>query len=216
MMLICVALSALLGVSAASGGEIDSLLAPLTDDHSPGLAVLVQQDGRTVFARGYGVRSLQSLAKIDAKTDFRLASFTKQFTAMAAMLLVHDGKLRYDQRLTDIFPDFPPYGKSISVRNLLNHTAGLQDYETLMEQEQPGAKGKWTDDHQIQDAEVLTLLEQTDHGMFPPGTQWYYSNSGYVVLGLIVAKASGQSFPEFLRQRIFAPLKMDNTVAYVK
>ena len=133
---------------------------------------------------------------------------------MAIMLLVHDGKLRYDQKLTDVFPDFPSYGKSISIRNLLNHTGGLQDYETLMEQ--PKNKGKWTEDHQIQDAEVLTLLEQTDHGMFPPGTQWYYSNSGYVVLGLVVAKVSGQSFPEFLRQRIFAPLKMDNTVAYVK
>jgi CubicO group peptidase (beta-lactamase class C family) len=133
---------------------------------------------------------------------------------MAIMLLVHDGKLRYDQNLTDVFPEFPAYGKPISIRNLLNHTGGLQDYETLMEI--PDSKGKWTDDHQIQDAEVLTLLEQTDHGMFPPGTQWYYSNSGYVVLGLIVAKVSGQSFPQFLRQRIFAPLKMDHTVAYVK
>jgi CubicO group peptidase (beta-lactamase class C family) len=133
---------------------------------------------------------------------------------MAIMLLVHDGKLRYDHKLTDVFPDFPVYGKSISIRNLLNHTGGLQDYETLMEQ--AGTKGKWTGDHQIQDAEVLTLLKQTDHGMFPPGTQWYYSNSGYVVLGLIVAKVSGQPFPEFLRERIFAPLKMDHTVAYVK
>ena len=81
---------------------------------------------------------------------------------------------------------------------------------------QPGNKRKWNEDHQIQDAEVLTLLEQTYHGMFPPGTQWYYSNSGYVVLGLVITKVSGQPFPEFLRERIFAPLKMDNTVAYVK
>jgi len=133
---------------------------------------------------------------------------------MAIMLLVHDGKLRYDQKLTDVFRDFPAYGKSISIRNLLNHTGGLQDYETLMEQ--AGNREKWTEDHQIQDAEVLTLLERTDHGMFAPGTQWYYSNSGYVVLGLIVAKVSGQPFPEFLRERISAPLKMDDTVAYVK
>jgi len=143
-----------------------------------------------------------------------LASCSKQFTAMAIMLLVHDGKLRYDQKLTDVFPDFPAYGKSISIRNLLNHTAGLQDYETLMER--PETAEKWTEDHQIQDAEVLTLLKQTNHSMFPPGTQWYYSNSAYVVLGLIVAKVSGQSFPEFLHQHIFAPLKMDHTVAYVK
>ena len=176
--------------------------------------MLVVKDGKKLFERGYGLRELGSAAKIDPSTNFRLASCSKQFTAMAIMLLVHDGKLQYDQKLSEIFRDFPAYGKSISIRNLLNHTGGLQDYETLMEQ--PGTKGKWTDDHQIQDAEVLTLLEQTDQGMFRPGTQWYYSNSGYVVLGLIVAKVSGQTFPEFLHQRIFAPLKMDHTVAYVK
>jgi CubicO group peptidase (beta-lactamase class C family) len=194
--------------------DLDAIFAPIVTPNSPGAAVLVVKDGKTLFERGYGVRDLHSAAKIDPRTNFRLASCSKQFTAMAIMLLVHDGKLRYDQKLTELFPDFPAHGKSISIRNLLNHTAGLQDYENLMER--PGTKGNWTDDHQIQDAEVLTLLEQTDHGMFPPGTQWYYSNSGYVVLGLIVAKVSGQSFAEFLHQRIFAPLKMDHTVAYVK
>src|ERR1700730_13511906 len=194
--------------------NIDAIFAPLVTPNSPGVAVLVVKDGKKLFERGYGLRGLNSAAKIDPRTNFRLASCSKQFTAMAIMLLVHDGKLHYEQKLTDIFPDFPAYGKSVSIRNLLNHTGGFPDYETLMEQ--PGTKGKWTDDHQIQDAEVLTLLEQTDHGMFPPGTQWYYSNSGYVVLGLIVAKISGQTFPEFLHQRILAPLKMDHTVAYVK
>jgi CubicO group peptidase (beta-lactamase class C family) len=200
--------------TSAAAHNVDALLAPIVAPNSPGLAVLVVKDGKKLFERGYGLRDLHNAAKIDPHTTFRLASCSKQFTAMAIMLLVHDGKLRYDQKLTDILPDFPAYGKSISIRNLLNHTAGLQDYETLMDQ--PGTKGKWTDDHQIQDAEVLTLLEQTDHGMFPPGTQWYYSNSGYVALGLIVAKVSGQPFPEFLGQRIFAPLKMDHTIAYVK
>jgi CubicO group peptidase (beta-lactamase class C family) len=194
--------------------EIDAIFAPLVTPNSPGVAVLVVKNGRKLFERGYGLRDLHSTAKIDPHANFRLASCSKQFTAMAIMLLVHDGKLRYDQKLTEILPNFPAYGKSIAVRNLLNHTAGLQDYETLMEQ--PKHKGKWTDDHQIQDAEVLTLLEQTDHGMFPPGTQWSYSNSGYVVLGLIVAKVSGQPFPEFLHQRIFAPFQMDHTLAYVK
>jgi CubicO group peptidase (beta-lactamase class C family) len=194
--------------------NIDAVFAPLVTPNSPGAAVLVVKDGKKLFERSYGLRELRTSSKIDPGTNFRLASCSKQFTAMAIMLLVRDGKLRYDQKLTDIFPDFPAYGRSISIRNLLNHTGGLRDYETLMEQRED--KGKWTDDHQIQDAEVLALLEQSDHGMFPPGTQWYYSNSGYVVLGLIVAKVSSQSFPEFLRQRIFAPLKMDHTVAYVK
>jgi CubicO group peptidase (beta-lactamase class C family) len=201
--------------------EIDAIFTPLANDQTPGFAALVRKNGQTLFERGYGVRDLKDLQPIDARTNFRLASCSKQFTAMAIMLLVHDGNLRYEQTLTEIFPEFPAYGKSITIRNLLNHTGGLQDYETLMDQAaasgagNPSAK-KWTGQKQIQDSEALTLLEQTDHGMFAPGTRWYYSNSGYVVLGLIVAKASGQSFPEFLHQRIFAPLKMDHTLAYVK
>jgi len=200
--------------SSAMAQNIESIFAPLDTPNSPGVAVLVIKDGKKLFERSYGLRDVHSSAKIDPRTNFRLASCSKQFTAMAIMLLVHDGTLRYDEKLTETFRDFPAYGKSISIRNLLNHTAGLQDYETLMEQF--GTKGKWTEDNQMQDAEVLTLLEQTDHGMFSPGTQWYYSNSAYVVLGLIVAKVSGQPFPDFLRQRIFAPLKMDHTLAYVK
>ena len=80
---------------------------PSSAEHSPGLAVLVLKDGKKLFERGYGLRDLQSAAKIDAHTNFRLASCSKQFTAMAIMLLVHDGKLRYDQTLTEIFPEFP-------------------------------------------------------------------------------------------------------------
>jgi CubicO group peptidase (beta-lactamase class C family) len=199
--------------------KINAIFAPLADEHSPGLAVLVVKDGKKLFERGYGLRDLQSTAKIDPHTNFRLASCSKQVTAMAIMLLVHDGKLRYDQTLTEVFPEFPAYGKSITIRNLLNHTAGLQDYESLMDQaDAPNSPypfpHHWTAKNQIQDAEVLNLLEHTDHGMFPPGSQWYYSNSGYVVLGLVVAKISGQPFSEFLHQRIFVRLKMDDTVAY--
>lgn len=199
--------------------KIDSIFAPLADARSPGFAVLVVKDGKKVFERGDGVRDLRSFAKIDDRTNFRLASCSKQFTAMSIMLLVHDGKLRYDQNLTDIFPEFPAYGKSITIRNLLNHNGGLQDYEMLMDQaDAPDSKypfpHHWTVNHQIQDDEVLTLLEHTDHGMFAPGSQWYYSNSGYVVLGLVVAKVSGQPFREFLQKRIFAPLKMEHTLAY--
>src|ERR1039458_3557802 len=108
---------ALPGASAAqppTSLQLDSIFATLTDGKSPGLAVLVRKDGRTVFQRGYGVRDLRTLRKIDAVTDFRLASFTKQFTAMAVMLLAHDGKLRYDQPLTEIFPDFPAYAHAIT------------------------------------------------------------------------------------------------------
>jgi CubicO group peptidase (beta-lactamase class C family) len=194
--------------------KIDAIFDLLVDGKSPGMAVLVVQNGKTLVERGYGVRDVRTGVKIDSRTNFRLASCTKQFTAMAIMLLVHDGKLRYDNKLTDVFPEFPEYGRAITIRNLLNHTGGLQDYETLMEQPRAAAAQHWEEQHQIQDAEVLRLLEQTDHGMFAPGTQWYYSNSGYVVLGLVVAKISGRAFREFLRQRIFEPLKMNHTVMY--
>jgi len=198
--------------------EIDSIFSSVTSPIAPGVAVLVRKDDRVVFERGYGIRDLNTRAKIDATTNFRLASCTKQFTAMAVMLLVHDGKLAYDTRLAEIFPAFPDNGKSITIRNLLNHTSGLPDYEDLMiAAETPRNTRLWTDTHQIQDSEVLKLLEQqAATTKFPPGTKWNYSNSGYVVLGLVVAKISGEPFGDFLRDRIFAPLKMQNTLAFEK
>jgi CubicO group peptidase (beta-lactamase class C family) len=182
----------------------------------PGLAVLVKKNGQTVFEKGYGVRKLGADHAIAPNTNFRLASFTKQFTAMAIMLLVHNGKLRYETRLTEIFPAFPAYGKDITVRNLLTHTAGLPDYEDLMDQEEKAHGTRWTPEHQIQDEEVLALLEKERAGKFAPGASWAYSNSGYVVLGLVVAKVSGLSYADFLQQRIFAPLGMKDTVVYQK
>ena len=191
--------------------KLDKMFSAFASDQ-PGLAVLVRHKGRTIYQRGFGMRDLQSRAPITAQTDFRLASCTKQFTAMAIMLLVHDGKLRYDTRLTDVFPDFPEYGKAITIRHLLNHSSGLPDYEALMEQ----SPTRWSEAQQITDAEVLALLKSQTHGKFAPGSSWSYSNSGYVVLGLVVAQVSGQSFPDFLQARIFRPLRMDHTLAYVR
>lgn len=196
--------------------KLDGLFSTVTSPDAPGLAVLARQNGKTVFERGYGVAELRLKARIDARTNFRLASFTKQFTAMAVMLLVHDGKLRYDETLTDVFPDFPDYGKAITVRNLLNHVSGLPDYEELMEVAEKAGGSMWSPEKQIQDDEVLKLLERERSGKFAPGTSWSYSNSGYVVLGLVVAKASGKTYGEFLRERIFAPLKMNHTIVYQK
>ena len=159
----------------------------LKSTRTPGGAVLVIKDGVAVFSRGYGVADLRSLRRIDAHTNFRLASCSKQFTAMAVMLLVHDGKLHYEDRLTDIFPDFPDYGKSITIRNLLNHTSGLLDYEDLMAQPAPGTPPE--EIPQIKDAGVLELLKQQKTTKFPPGTKWDYSNSGYVVLAMVVEKS---------------------------
>ncbi len=195
--------------SAVEPSQVDSIFAGLAGGRSPGVAVLVRKDDKTIVQRGYGVRDLRTLAPIDARTDFRLASFSKQFTAMAVMLLVHDGKLKYDQRLTDIFPDFPEYGRAITVRHLLTHTSGLPDYEDLM------GDGPWTEARQIRDDEVLALLKREPIPKFTAGTSWAYSNSGYVVLGLIVAKVSGIPFGDFLHRRIFQPLHMSRTLVFV-
>ncbi|HUD66084.1 MAG TPA: serine hydrolase domain-containing protein [Candidatus Sulfotelmatobacter sp.] len=197
--------------------QTDSIFSALRSNNAPGAAVLVLKDGSISFQRGYGVADLRTRHQINAQTNFRLASVTKQFTAMAVMLLVHDGKQHYDDRLTDIFPDFPEYGKGISIRNLLNHTSGLQDYEDLIAQPDPTTAQR--DDAQsqipqIQDAEVLELLKRQNTTKFTPGTKWAYSNSGYVALGLIVARVSGKPFGQFLHERIFAPLKMNHTLAY--
>jgi CubicO group peptidase (beta-lactamase class C family) len=193
--------------------QLNAIFSGIASPQEPGLAVLIRQNGRTLFEQSYGMRDLRSGLPIDVHTNFRLASFTKQFTAMCIMLLVHDGKLHYDDRLTDIFPEFPPYGSSVTVRNLLNHTSGLVAYEDLMDKKYAGKP--WEETPQITDAEVLAMMEQQTDTKFPPGTKWEYSNGGYCLLAMIVEKVSGMPFAEFLRRRIFAPLTMDHTPAHV-
>jgi len=194
--------------------QIDSIFASLKSSNAPGAAVLVIHNGQPVFRRGYGVTDPHTLDPIDAQTNFRLASFTKQFTATCIMLLVHDGRLHYEDHLTDIFPEFPAYGKGITIRNLLNHTSGLPDYEDILAKQYPNTLDEKIP--QILDAGVLKLLEQQTRGKFPPGSRWEYSNSGYAILAMIVEKVSGKSFGQFLQERIFIPLKMTSTLAYEK
>ncbi len=197
-----------------SDRQIDAVFASLQSNNAPGVAALVVHNGRSVFHRGSGVSDLRTERKIDEHTNFRLASFTKQFTAACIMLLARDGKLKYDDHLTNFFPEFPAYGKSITVRNLLNHTSGLEDYgELLMKQYADTPPEKVP---QILDAGVLKLLAQQSSGKFPAGTRWEYSNSGYAVLAMIVEKVSGEPFGQFLQERIFKPLKMNHTLAYEK
>ena len=194
--------------------QIDQVFRPLVAPGSPGLAVIVLKNGEAVFKQGYGLANLETRAAITPDTDFRLASFTKQFTATCIMLLVHDGKLSYDDTLTKIFPGFPAYGGAITVRMLLTHTSGVKGYEDLYAVQFPGVDDRKVP--QIKDAEILTLMEQQSATEFPPGSQWRYSNTGYAMLAIIVEKVSGKPFGEFLRERIFAPLKMTGTLAYEK
>lgn len=191
----------------------DALLKGLGTEREPGAAVMVLKEGRVIYLGVRGVADTQAMRPIDGRTNFRLASLTKAFTAAAVMLLVRDGKLRYEDRLTDLLPGFPGWGAAITVRHLLDHTSGLPDYEDFMPEPDPKRP---VEDQQIDDAGVLEILKARKGGWFVPGALWRYSNSGYVVLGLIVARVSGRPFPAFLRERIFLPLKMTGTVARVR
>jgi CubicO group peptidase (beta-lactamase class C family) len=192
---------------------VDALLKGLGTEREPGAAIMVTRDGAVVYLGTRGVADLQAMRPIDGRTNFRLASLSKAFTAAAVMLLVRDGKLHYEDRLTDLFPGFPEYGRAITVRHLLNHTSGLPDYESLMPAADPRRP---VEESQIDDAGVLELLQGQKAAWFVPGSIWRYSNSGYVLLGLIVARVSGRSFPTFLRERVFQPLRMTGTVAHVR
>lgn len=203
----------LFGADRGPAAQTAALFASILPS-TPGAAVEVIRNGQIVFQHGYGVTDLRTPHPIDEHTNFRLASLTKQFTAMAIMLLVHDGKLRYDESLTEVFPDFPAYGKTVTIREILNHTSGLLDYEDLMGKQY----GSTPDDQipQISDAGVLALMEKASTTQFPPSSKWQYSNSGYCVLAMVIEKISGKSYGEFLKERIFVPLKMSNTLAYEK
>jgi len=213
--LFCTITFLMCGASAqVSSVQIDAIFSSLKSSDAPGAAVLVVHNGKPAFRQGYGVSDLRTRRPLDPETDFRLASFTKQFTATCIMLLVRDGKLHYDDRLTDLFPEFPAYGKSITVRNLLNHTSGLPDYEYILMKQYPNTPEEQIP--QILDTGVLKSLEQQTAGQFPAGSKWQYSNSGYATLAMIVEKVSGKPFGQFLHDRIFAPLKMNDTLAYEK
>ncbi|MFI4946836.1 MAG: serine hydrolase domain-containing protein, partial [Burkholderiales bacterium] len=197
------------GREAATAAVLDGLVR----DDEPGLAVLVRVNGRTTFERTYGVRDLRTRPRIDVRTGFRLASVTKQLTAAVVMLLVRDGRLRYEDTLLAVLPGFPDYARAVTIRHLLTHTSGLPDYETLMDENEKTGAARWTPERQIRDDEVRGLLEKATQPRFAPGTRWAYSNSGYVLLGLVAARAAGRPFGDVLRERIFAPLGMTRTLA---
>jgi CubicO group peptidase (beta-lactamase class C family) len=181
------------------------VLRSLDAPEAPGGAVLVIREGNVVYKKAVGLANLEERVPNSTATNFRIASVTKPFTAMAVMMLVEDGKLSYESRLTDVFPEFPAYGKEITVRHLLTHTSGLADYADIM----PRSTVK-----QLKDRDVLRLLANQKETAFPPGTDYRYSNSGYALLALMVERRSGQRFADFLRERMFAPLGMKNTLAY--
>lgn len=193
--------------SAVSQPEktIDDLFVEFDKTNSPGAAVMVIKDGKPVFAKAYGLANLEKQTRCTTNTNFRLASVTKQFTAMAIMILSERHKISLEDKLKKFFPEFPGYGNEITVRHLLTHTSGLLDYEEVM----PAGLTI-----PLSDRDVLYLMCKQDHLEFPPGAKFHYSNTGYSLLSLIVEVVSGQKFAVFLKDNIFQPLGMTNSVAY--
>jgi CubicO group peptidase (beta-lactamase class C family) len=152
------------------------------------------------------------------ETVFRLASITKQFTAMSIMMLAERGKLKYEDSLARFFPEFPPYASKVTVRHLLNHMAGFPEYDELwlkngkIDSDWPRSSKTKPSSFEPRSKDAIRLLAQIKKPGFPPGTEFRYSNSGYVILAQIVEKVSGQSFSQFLQQNIFQPLGMTSSL----
>lgn len=188
-------------------GAVDAVDALMRDYSGPvpGASVLVLRDGQAVLRRGYGLADLDAGTAAGPRTNYRLASVTKQFTAAAILLLAEDGVLSLDDPLRRWLPSLPNAADAITLRQVLSHTAGLVDYEDHIPADFEG---------QLHDADVLRILEGQDRTYFTPGSAYRYSNSGYALLALVVGQASGRNFATFLHERIFQPLGMSHTVAY--
>jgi CubicO group peptidase (beta-lactamase class C family) len=184
--------------------QIDALMQPYQGT-VPGAGVLVIRDGLPIFRHAYGFANLEARVAATPAANYRLASMTKQFTAASILLLAQEGRLTLTDPARKWLPSLPAAANGITLRHLLTHTSGLIDYEDLM------AEGTT---QQLHDADVLRLLEAQNRTYFAPGTGYRYSNSGYALLALIVGRASGSDFASFLRDRIFRPLHMQNTVAF--
>lgn len=184
---------------------IDSILSRYTNPNEPGASVLVLKNNKIVFKKGYGLSNINSGEAIKPTTNFRLASVTKQFTAMSILLLEQKHKLSLEDPISKYFSILPPYISKIRIKDLLTHSSGLIDYEDLMPSNQQV---------QLHDTNCLQLMFMADTLYFQAGTQYRYSNTGYAILALIVEQVSGQPFAQFLKENIFKPLKMKTTVAF--
>src|ERR1700749_178445 len=168
----------------------------------PGAAIIVVKNGQVIFRKGYGLANLELNMPVRPEMVFRIASITKQFTAVAVMMLVEQGKLSLQDSITKFFPDYPTDGKTITIENLLTHTSGVKDYlEKLWPQ-------RMREDFR---PESLIDLFRNEGLEFEPGTKESYSNSNYVLLGVIIEKLSGKEYGQFIEENIFKPLGMKHS-----
>jgi CubicO group peptidase (beta-lactamase class C family) len=193
----------LLGLAApAAADELDDYVrAEMARAKIPGVAVAISRGGTVVRAQGYGFANVEHKVATKPETVFQSGSVGKQFTSMAVLMLAEGGKLSLDDPISKYFAGSPAKWRPITVRHLLTHTSGIEDWEG---QKYLDLRRDYTEDELVKIAMGLPLD-------FPPGTQWSYSNTGYVLLGILVHKVSGQFYGDLLQERVFRPLGMTST-----
>lgn len=181
----------------ASTARVDDYVkAEMQKEHIPGLSLAVIKAGQIILAKGYGFANVEHQVPVKPETIFQSGSVGKQFTATAVMMLVEEGKIGLDDKITKYFTDAPASWRNITVRHLLTHTSGATDYPRDFD-----FRRDYTEDELLKRAEAIPLA-------FQPGEKWSYSNLGYVVLGILIHKVSGKFYGDFLQERIFKPLGM--------
>jgi CubicO group peptidase (beta-lactamase class C family) len=188
----------------AASRKVDAYVtAEMHSEKIPGLALAVMRDGKIIKAQGYGLSNVELNVPVKPETIFQTGSVGKQFTATAVMMLVEDGKLALDDKLSKYFPESPAAWKDITVRHVLTHTSGIPDYGSPTDK-MIDLRRDYTEDEMVRRFAAVALD-------FPPGSKWSYSNSGYVILGVLIHRVSGKFYGDFLEERVFRPLHMDVT-----
>lgn len=166
----------------------------------PGLALLVVRDGKVVKSQGYGLSNVELQVPVKPETIFQSGSIGKQFTATAIMMLVEEGNISLDDPLTKFFPEAPPAWNSVKIRHLLSHTGGFTDYPKGFD-----FRRDYTEDQLLKIVEGIPLA-------YSPGSSWAYANLGYLTLGIVVHRVTGQFYGDFLHDRVFQPLDMSTRI----
>jgi CubicO group peptidase (beta-lactamase class C family) len=192
-------------LDAATRSAIDSIFAAHDGTAGPGCAVGVVRGGDLVYSRGYGMGNLDHGIPLTPRSVFYLASVSKQFAAAAVVLAEHQGFLSLDDPIQRHIPEFPDYGAPLTVRHLVHHTGGVRDYLTLM------ALAGRPLENVLSDGEMLDLITRQRELNFRPGSDFLYSNSGYVLLAEIVKRATGRSLRAYADEAMFRPLGMTST-----
>ena len=184
---------------------VDAVFADLAEFPSPGCALGVVRDQELIYGRGYGMANLEHEIPITTESVFRIGSVSKQFTGAVVAIAAMEGYLSLEDPLRKWVPELRDYGQPLTIRHALNHTSGLRDYLTLMR-----LRGFRNDDFYTDD-ELITVQARQDELNFPSGTEFLYSNSGYFLLTVAVARAVGKPFKEYAADVVFRPLGMTHS-----